>query len=162
MWLFWCENIIVVVIIIIITIIITIVIIIIIIFIVIVIIIIIIIIIIIVPRDARVVCAYGCVCETDSTTTIAPPKKTQLLSSTNVSWLLDMRKDAMKKNHHIFSCLQRTIEQRRRDGKGHRMSGDKAGSWFQNRRFRQRNFWGSTAERLVIGPLRCIMPTLVG
>ena len=33
-------------------------------------------------------------------------------------------------------------------GKGRRISADTAGSWFQNRQFRQRNVGGATVERL--------------
>ena len=53
----------------------------------------------------------------------------------------------MKKYLHDFSCLRRTIERRRRGGKGHRVLGDTAGSWFQNQRFRRRKVGGATVER---------------
>ena len=59
--------------------------------------------------------------ENDSAT--APPKTTPLFSFMNVSWLLNTRKDAMKKYIYIhkISCWQRTIERWRRGGKGHRL-----------------------------------------
>ena len=43
-----------------------------------------------------------------------------------------------KYNLHIFSGLQQTFGRWHRGGKGHRISGYTAGSWFRNRRFRQR------------------------
>ena len=35
---------------------------------------------------------------------------------------------------------------------GHRVSGDTAGSWFQNRRFRSREVGGATVEQLITRP----------
>ena len=47
--------------------------------------------------------------ETDST--IAPPKKISDFSFTGVSWLLDTRKGAIKKNVSVhFFLVQNTIE----------------------------------------------------
>ena len=65
-----------------------------------------------------------------------PPRQNQQFSSRNVYWLLDTRKDAMKKLSLYVFRLQRTTERSRRGGKGHHISGDTAGSWFRNRRFR--------------------------
>ena len=39
-----------------------------------------------------------------------------------------------------------------RGGKGHRILGNAAGSWFQNRRFRSRNVGRGTVERLLGAP----------
>ena len=65
---------------------------------------------------------------TDST--IAPPKTCDFLT-TNISWLLDMRKGAIMKkasstylSSRTFLCLQRPIDRRHRGGKGRRISGN--------------------------------------
>ena len=76
---------------------------------------------------------------TDST--IAPPPANPRFSSTNVSWLLDMRKDAMKTISSITFLVGK-------GGKGYRFSGDTAGSRFQHRRFRYRKSGGATVEPL--------------
>ena len=52
------------------------------------------------------------------TDSVIAPLKNRRLSLTNVSWLLDTRKDTMKTYLHIVARLQRTIERRRRGGKG--------------------------------------------
>ena len=55
---------------------------------------------------------------------------------------------AMGDSIYIYSCVQRFNDRRRRGVDGHRVSGDTAGSWFENRRFRSRKVGGATAERL--------------
>ena len=64
-----------------------------------------------------------------------PPKPAIFL--TNGSWLLDTRMNTRKnkKFFHILLC-KGIIERWRRGGKGHHVSGDTAGTWCQNRRFR--------------------------
>ena len=71
-----------------------------------------------------------------------PPKK-QRFSLTNVSWLLDTKKGAIiqETSLHIF-CLQSIIENGRRAGKGHRISGDTAGSWFLKPAISLKKCWG--------------------
>ena len=51
-----------------------------------------------------------------------------------------------------FLVLQTTAERRRRGGKRHRISGDTAGSWFQNQRFRSTKVREATVERLRRAP----------
>ena len=87
------------------------------------------------------------VCSTDSTIAIAPPKN-QRFSLTEVSWALDTREDAMKQiSYYVFSIAKGySIERWRLGGKGRPIPGDTAGSWCQNRRFRQRKFEGTTVE----------------
>ena len=59
------------------------------------------------------------------------PPQYERFSLSNVSWLLDTRKDTIeKKVFHIFSHVRRSNDQRRRGGKGHRISGDLSWSWF--------------------------------
>ena len=47
-----------------------------------------------------------------------------------------------KASRQTISRLRRSVERSRRGGKGHRVSGDTAESWFQNRRFRSRKVGG--------------------
>ena len=48
----------------------------------------------------------------------------------------------------VYSCLQRAVERLRRDGKGHRISGDMAGAWFQDGDFVKRKVGRSAVARL--------------
>ena len=57
-----------------------------------------------------------------------------------------------KKGIHKFSCVQRSIDRRRRGVEGHRISGDTTGSWLRNRRFRSRKAGGATVVRLTCQP----------
>ena len=50
-----------------------------------------------------------------------------------------------RKYLHVFPWSQITIERRHRGGREHRVSGDTAGSWLWNRRFRSRKVGGATA-----------------
>ena len=67
-----------------------------------------------------------------------PPKNdTAVFLKQPCSWLLNSRKDALRNAFHAFPPLQQKVIGRwRRGGKGHRISGDTVGSWFQERRFR--------------------------
>ena len=71
----------------------------------------------------------------------SPPN--QRSSYTKVSWLFDTAKDTMNNlSSHIVLFANDYRTRRRRGGKGHRISGDTAGIWFQNRRFRSRKLGG--------------------
>ena len=69
--------------------------------------------------------------------TIAPPRNRRD-SLTNVSWLLDTKKDAVKKSivKYFVVCKDLSNDDVGVGGKGHRIPGNPAGSWFQNWRFR--------------------------
>ena len=76
-----------------------------------------------------------------------PPPQNQRLPWTSVSKLRGKRKDAMKKNmpSHTVLCLYILEDDQTMTsggGRGRRISGDTAGSWFQNRRFSLKKSWG--------------------
>ena len=66
----------------------------------------------------------------------------------NVSWLLDTRKDAMKRisSHTYVLVREGLLTDDVGGGKGHRISADTAVVWFQNRPFRKREIGGATVE----------------
>ena len=92
-------------------------------------------------RNLRKKVVRPCRVATDST--IAPPQKTAIFFNEGLLAARHEEGCYGKKKLRIFSCLRkRTIERWRRGGIGHRSSGDTAGSWFQNRRFRSRRVGG--------------------
>ena len=81
-----------------------------------------------------------------SDSTIAPPKTIAIFFKYVSTTSRHKERVVSERNLHTLSCLQKTI---RRDGKGQRISGDTAGSWFQNRRLRYRNVGGGYRSKTV-------------
>ena len=81
---------------------------------------------------------------------IAPPKTSDFLS-TNVSWLLDTKKDTViekKVFKYIFLCAKRSNDRRRPGVEGHRFSGEiRPGADYETGDFGKEKLGGATVVR---------------